>query len=101
MNKNDIINKNSDALFELVKNSFGVQCNLSDFFSYACADSILIEVEDLEWILPIFTKYNWDGFNACVAFIAKKEPIEPWRSKTYLEAYEEIKELNPKVQSEY
>lgn len=90
-----------DDLRELIKGSFGIAMNANDFFNYACADMVLIDSQDLEWVLPIYKKYSWRGIDACMAYIAKQMPIEPYITKEFKEAYSEIEKINPKVYSEY
>lgn len=90
-----------DDLRGLIKGSFGIAMNANDFFNYACADMVLIDAQDLEWVLPIYKKYSWKGVDACMAFIAKKMPIKPRITKEFEEAYAEIEKINPKVHSEY
>lgn len=90
-----------DDLRGLIKGSFGIAMNANDFFNYACADMVLIDAQDLEWVLPIYKKYSWKGVDACMAFIAKQMPIKPHITKEFEEAYAEIEKINPKVNSEY
>lgn len=90
-----------DELIALLNGSFGIACNANDFFDYACADSVLIDALDLKWVLPIYKKYPRAGLNACMSYIAKQKPINPYITKEFEEAYAEIETLNPDVQSEY
>ncbi len=90
-----------EDLIKIVKGSFGIAMNANDFFNYACADMVCIDPQDLVWVIPIFRKYDWSGINACMAYIAKCMPIQPHITKEFEEAYAEIKEMNPKVHSEY
>lgn len=88
-------------LIHILNESFGIAINLSDFFHYACADMILIDTQDLPWVLPMYKKYGWDGIYACVAFIAKKEPIKEAQNDKFKLALDEINTLKPEVHSEY
>lgn len=88
-------------LNELVKNSFGIAMNANDFFAYAAADSVIIDYEDLKWVLPIFKKYGGPGIHACMAYIAKKQPIDPWVNDEYKAAFAAIEQIKPEVYSEY
>ena len=72
-----------DDLLGLIKGSFGIAMNANDFFHYACADMVIIDSKDLEWVLPIFKKYSWKGIDACMAYIAKQMPMEPCITKTF------------------
>jgi len=98
---NDTKSELHDDLISLVKGSFGIQMNASDFFNYACADSVLIDSMDLKWVIPIYKKYSWTGIDACMAYIAKQMPIEPHVTKEFKEAYAEIEKIKPEVHSEY
>lgn len=85
---------------ELVYSSFWFHANANDFFNYACADAVQISVDDLEWVLPIMEKYPAAGLNACMSFIRKQKPIEPWITKEFKAAYAELETLNPTIDSE-
>lgn len=71
------------------------------FFNYACADTVLIDVQDLKWVIPIYENHGWVGIDACMAYIAKQVPIKPHITKEFKAAYSEIEKMNPKVYSEY
>ena len=90
-----------DDLRGLVNGSFGIAVNANDFFNYACADIVIIDALDLEWVLPIFAKYKWKGIDACMAYIAKQMPIKTRITKEFEEAYAEIEKINPTVHTEY
>lgn len=90
-----------DELVTILKGSFGIAINLSDFFYFACADMLFLDTRDLYWVLPIYKKYEWDGLYASVSFIAKKMPLKPHINDKFTEAYAEIEKLNPKIHSEY
>ena len=90
-----------DELLAVLNGSFGVAINLSDFFNYACADMMLMDTQDLYWVLPMYKKYGWDGVYAAVSYIAKKMPIKPNINDKLKEAYAEIEKINPEVHSEY
>ena len=90
-----------EDLRAILKGSFGIAMNANDFFDYACADVVLIDARDLEWVIPIYKKYSWKGIDACMSYIAKQMPIKPHITKEFEEAYAEIEKLNPKVHSEY
>lgn len=88
-------------LKSLLIDSFGIAINCNDFFNYACADMIMLDYGDLEWVLPIYEKHGQPGLNACMSHIAKTLPIEPWRTPEFNQALEEIKKINPYIHSEY
>lgn len=81
--------------------SFGIALNANDFFSYASADMVLLDVQDLVWVIPMYKRYNLCGLNACMAYIAKRMPIEPHISYQFKVAYVELEKLNPEVHSDY
>lgn len=93
--------KAASDLKKLVNSSFGIAMNANDFFNYACADMVIVDPRDLEWILPIDAKYPKSGLDACLSFIAKQKPIKPWITDEFKEAYKELEKLNPEVKSEY
>ena len=88
-----------DELLAVLNGSFGVAINLSDFFNYACADMMLIDTQDLYWVLPMYKKYGWGGVYAAVSFIAKQMPIKPNINDKFKEAYAEIEKINTEVHS--
>lgn len=90
-----------EPITKLLAGSFGIACNANDMFAYASADMVIIDPEDLSWVLPIFEKYSWQGLQACMSHIAGMEVIEPLRTESYKKALGEIKSLNPEVISEY
>lgn len=91
----------ADDLRGLIMGSVGIAMNANDLFKYASADMVLIDAQDLEWVLPIYKKYSWKGVDACMAYIAKQMPTRYPLTKDFEEAYAEIEKINPKVHSEY
>ncbi len=90
-----------DTLTKFVRGSWGIVLNANDFFGFACADAVTVHPLDLEWVLPMYEKYDQVGIDACMSYIAKQKPIQPWITDKFNEAYAEIEKLNPKVWSEY
>ncbi len=88
-------------LLAFLRGSFGICMNANDFFSYASADSVILDPKDLNWVLPVCRKYPKAGENACMSYIAKRKPIKPWITPEFESAYAEIEAMNPDVQSEY
>ena len=82
-------------------NAAAIACNANDLFGDGRADTVIIEPKDLEWVLPIYIKYNGEGLDACMAYIAKQMPIDSDITKNFKEAYAEIEIINPKVYSFY
>jgi len=89
-----------DAKLLLFHSSFGITLNANDFFQYACADSLEIDAGDYEWIIPIVVKYGDPGIHAVMSYIADTMPIKEWQTERFKAALQEIKELNPEVESE-
>ena len=85
----------------LLKNTEGVYINANDFFSYACADIVFIDIKDLEWVIPFCNENKKEGINAVMSFIAKKMPIKPNQNELFFSTLEKLKELNPTVHSNY
>jgi hypothetical protein len=88
------------ALEKVVKTSFGVMLNASDTFGYAEARCVVVDPADLGWVVPICSKYGWDGETACMAYIIGECPIRPHLTPRYYTALLEIIALNPEVHSE-
>lgn len=81
--------------------AFQVTLNANDFFNYACADAVTIDMWDLEeWVLPIVQEHGLSGIHACMAFIRKEMPIKPWQTEKFKAAYREIELLDPEVSTE-
>lgn len=100
MELEEVLKEHSEELIELILNSSYVQLNASDFYSYACSDSELLDPMDLEWALPIIRKYGYiDGTNAVMASISQLVPIIEHHTEGFNNAMKEIKELNPKIWS--
>lgn len=89
-----------DNLVKLIQNSFGIALNANDFFNVACTNMILLDADDLVWVMPIFDKYGFTGIKACMAYIAQQMPIEPHITDEFKKAYAELELLNPEVHSE-
>lgn len=88
-------------LKEILSGSFGIALNANDLFQYACAETIIVDPLDFDWILPIFKNYKWDGLNACMAFISERMPIKEAQNDNFNAAYSELVALSPKVFTEY
>jgi hypothetical protein len=89
-----------DALKTILNYSHSITLNANDFFGYACADAIDLDICDLFWVIPIVQKYGYDGIAASMYYIRKCKPIEPIINEKFEQAYKEIEELKPKVFSE-
>ena len=90
-----------EFLKEILSGSFGIALNANDLFQYACAETIVVDPLDLDWILPIFKNYKWDGLNACMAFLTNRMPIKEVQNEGFKAAYTDLVALNPKVYTEY
>lgn len=86
-------------IIQLLNDSHGILLNANDFFDYASADAVLLDVQDFVWAIPIYKKYGTAGYYAIMAFIEKKDPLPPYITEKYEEAMQELKELNPKIYS--
>jgi hypothetical protein len=84
----------------LLKNSFFIALNANDFFGWACADVVELDICDLSWVIPIVQKYKDEGIGAVMSYIRKCEPLKPYQTEKFKQAYNELEELSPKVFSE-
>lgn len=84
----------------LLDHSQAIVVNANDFFEYATADSVTIDIVDLNWILPIIKKYGIHGIHAAVAYIRKEAPLPQIQTEKYLKAYQELIDLAPTIWSE-
>lgn len=74
--------------------------NLNDTFDYACADLEFIEVDEIQPIFKIWSKYKHHGVIAYCAVIKRKaDPIKPHITDKYLAAKDEILKHLPMVES--
>ena len=92
-----LMTENIEGLKIFMQYAFGIEMNCNDFFNYATAHTLQVEPANFEWILPIAQKYKDDGVNACLAYIANIEPLQPYRTENYDLAISEIKAVNPRV----
>ena len=89
-----------EAIKEILNGTFTLDMNANDFFYYACAQSVPIESHDVEWMIPIVMRFSASGLNACIAYVANREPIKPWRTPEFEEAILMLKQLKPIVHSD-
>lgn len=82
------------SIAELLDNAFTIEMNANDFFGYACADSVRIDIVDLEWVIPIVEKYPNDGINAVMSFIREQFPLPTYQTKNFKLALDEIRIMN-------
>lgn len=89
--------KLSDALAMIIGGAFTLDMNANDLFAYACSHSVTIDSSNVKWMIPIIQKYGSSGLDACVAYVANMEPIDPWKNKDYILAIDAIKKLSPVI----
>jgi len=86
---------------ELLRYSFSIDLNANDYFYYACAMSVTVNMEDIEgWILPFLDKYPKRGMDVCMAYIQNQEPIKPWVSDEFKSTMGELLKISPEVHSD-
>ena len=90
-----------EALQILLKYSFSITLNANDFFGFAVADAVELDVADLKWALPFIVKYKDDGVNAVMSYVAQCKPLKEYQTKEFKQALKEITKLEPRVFSEY
>lgn len=77
----------------------GIFFNASDFFAYACADAVMLDQSDFHWAFLFIKEWGTEGEQAVMAYLRKMEPIKPWQTPRYLEAYAALVALNPETDS--
>ena len=83
----------------ILENTFHLSLNANDFFGYACAEAVELDVIDLKWVIPITVKYGQDGLNACMSYIEDSLPIDERRGGNFENALRELRELKPIIYS--
>jgi hypothetical protein len=94
-------NSQLNTLRELISGTFGLEMNANDLFMYNCAESITLSPRDLDWVLPIFEEFQWDGTYACLSFITKREVLDSYKTEKFIAALDKIKSINPTIYTEY
>jgi hypothetical protein len=89
--------EDAPELLLLLRYSDSIELNANDFFCYASAGSIILAIDNMEWVLPIVKKYKENGIHAVMSYINKMLPIEPWQTEDFLKAYKELEKLNPLI----
>lgn len=95
-----------EAYVYIINDAFSVNVNCNDFFAYACAWSLELDSSDIKWIAEFISKVDHESeisvaHNACLAYIANREPIKPWVNESFLKYIEMLKELDPVVYSDF
>jgi len=104
--QHDCIDENEELKSELsaykllLDSAHMILLNANDFFGWACADAVELDVTDLSWVIPIVKKYGVEGVEACMTYIRQCFPVKEIRTERFEKAYDEIEELKPKVYSE-
>lgn len=76
--------------------AFSITMNASDFFYYATAMAVDIDVDDLPWVLDVVRKHPKSGLDACMSYIMQLEPIKVLQTPEFDAAFTYIKELDIK-----
>ena len=84
----------------LLDSAHMILLNANDFFGWACADAVELDVTDLSWVIPIVKKYGDDGVSACMHYVRQQLPLQKYLTEEEHKAYKELEELKPKVYSE-
>ena len=74
--------------------------NANDFFCYASAGFVNISSLDIPWIITIIQEFPDYGLDACLSYIANREPIKPRRTDEFIIAIKKLQDLNPIVISD-
>jgi hypothetical protein len=94
----------AEAYKKIIDDSFGIDLNCNDFFMFACAWSMRVYPEDITWMSKFVSSKPdedfWPATNACMAYIANREPIKPHISEKFIKYIEELKESKQKVFSD-
>jgi hypothetical protein len=70
----------------LLDNAFEIVLNANDFFGYASADAVTVEMEHFDKLEKMANEYGQDGINAFMAWHENCDPILPHRTPRYEEA---------------
>lgn len=93
-----------EAYKNIVGGAFSISLNCKDFFAYACAWGLEVYPKDIEWMAKFIAskpdKDYYDASNACMAYIANREPIKPWVKENFTKYIEELKASNQEVFSD-
>ena len=81
------------VLSDFLGTSFGIYMNANDFFGYAIASGVVIDIDDVPKVLPIFKKYGMDGYNAIMSFIEDTSPLDNYKTEGFNKAMEELKAI--------
>jgi len=80
-----------------------INLHFNDFFAYADSCSVKLEDTDFHWAVPFIEQWNVHGMEAIGCLLLGGPdclPIEPQRSKGFIEARAALLALNPIVTSE-
>ena len=86
-------------LEKLIDGSFGILLNANDLFELNHTYAINISSEDLEWVLPIFNEFGWDGVNAVLSYIEEKEVLPKYQTEKFTKAYLKLITEKPEIYS--
>lgn len=64
------------ALDFIIANSFSVTLNANDFFGYACADAVEVEIPEMEKLIQMAMAHGNAGIYAFMAWHEGCEPIK-------------------------
>lgn len=86
---------NAETLKKIItRHSFSITLNANDFFMWATAYGVDVDVCDLWKLIEVYEKFGVEGFEA---FLSKYEGVEPMeeycKSPTYMDAEEYLKDF--------
>lgn len=74
----------------LLNNMLSADFNANDFFEYSTACCVTITQEDFPWVEKYISKYNQDGFDACLAYIQNRKPLPKYVTEEFKAAINEL-----------
>lgn len=81
----------------LLGESFGIDLNANDFFSYATAQIVTISESDFYWVIEHIQKHGVEGVHSAMAYVQNQEPIPPYLTDKFNEAIKELVDRKQEV----
>lgn len=90
MENDKIFGLDVDSLKTILSFTNEIELNANDFFDYATACSVFVDIYDLIKYNDVIKKYGNSGIHAIMAHQEKAKPIKEYLTKDYLNAFNEL-----------